>query len=109
MNVIFEAPLNQLSFGNVAYNFLREFYRLKQADSSLKLAYFPAGTPDISAFDKIEPDFAKWLQEACDNRFKNLDKDAVTLKLWHINGAEKRLSRRQVLYSFYELDQPTES
>lgn len=109
MNVIFEAPLNQLSFGNVSYNFLREFYRIQQADSSFKFTYFPSGNPDISAFDKIDKDFAKWLQSTCDNRYKNLNKDAVTLKLWHINGAEKRITPRQVLYSFYELNQPTYS
>ena len=107
MNIIFEAPLNQLSFGNVAYNFLREFYRIQQNDSSFKFTYFPAGTPDISAFDSATPDFKKWLQSIVDNRYSNLSKDAVNLKLWHINGAEKRISSRQVLYSFYELDQPT--
>jgi hypothetical protein len=31
------------------------------------------------------------------------------LKLWHINGAEKRISPRQALFSFYELNQPTET
>jgi hypothetical protein len=33
----------------------------------------------------------------------------VSLKLWHINGAEKRITKKQVLFSFYELDEPTET
>jgi glycosyltransferase involved in cell wall biosynthesis len=107
MNIVFEAPLNQVSFGNVAYNILKEFYKLQQTDSSIKLSYFPISNVDVSAFDKKDVDFQEWLKYSIENRYKNLSKDAISLKLWHINGAEKRLTRKQVLFSFYELDQPT--
>ena len=106
MKIIFEAPLNQVSFGNVSYNILREFYKL-HLDGKFELAYYPISNPDLSAFDKEDKDFRAWIKSAVDNRFSNLSKDAVTFKLWHINGAEKRISKNQVLFSFYELDEPT--
>lgn len=109
MKIIFEAPVNQVSFGNVSYNFLKEFYKMSQTDSSFKFSYFPISNPDFGAFDKASSDFSKWFKSLVDNRFKNLSKDAITLKLWHINGAEKRISPRQALFSFYELNQPTET
>ena len=107
MKIIFEAPLNQLSFGNVSYNILREFYKLSQENGSFKISYFPIGEPDLSAFNKGDADFHKWIKSSVENRYSNLGKDNLNLKLWHINGAEKRLTRNQVLFSFYELDEPT--
>jgi len=107
MKIIFEAPLNQLSFGNASYNILREFYKIQQENSKFEFGFFPMDNASLSAFDKSTPDFNKWLQSLINERFNNLDNDAITLKLWHINGAEKRLTRKQLLYSFYELDQPT--
>ena len=57
MNLIFNAPINNLSFGNVSYNVLREFY--KQDD---KVVIFPiGGNTDFAAFDKIDQDFKSWI------------------------------------------------
>jgi len=107
MNILFEAPLNQVSFGNVTYNILKVFFKKVQQDPSFKVSYFPIGNIELSAFDKMPKDFALWVKSLVDNRFTNLSKDAITLKLWHINGAEKRMTSRQALLTFYELDQPT--
>jgi glycosyltransferase involved in cell wall biosynthesis len=107
MNILFEAPLNQVSFGNVTYNILKVLFKKVQQDPSFKVSYFPIGNVELSAFDKMPKDFALWVKSLVDNRFSNLSKDAVTLKLWHINGAEKRVTSRQALLTFYELDQPT--
>lgn len=107
MNVLFEAPLNQVSFGNVTYNILKVLFKKVQQDPSFKVSYFPIGNVELSAFDKMPKDFALWVKSLVDNRFSNLSKDAITLKLWHINGAEKRVTSRQALLTFYELDQPT--
>lgn len=107
MKIVFEAPLNQLSFGNVSYNFLKEFYKISQEDSSFSLICYPISDPDLSAFDKCSVDFKNWLKSCISNRYKLLSKDFISLKLWHINGAEKRICPKQVLYTFYELDEPT--
>lgn len=107
MKIIFEAPLNQVSFGNVSYNFLKEFYEISKNDSSFSFSYHPISNPDLSAFDNCSDDFKKWLKSTMDNRYKSLSRDAISLKLWHINGAEKRICPKQVLYTFYEMDEPT--
>lgn len=107
MNIAFEAPLNQVSFGNVSYNFLKEFYKLSALDPSLKISLFPIGDINLSSFDKIDTQLKGWISSIINHRYSSLKKDAVSLKLWHINGADKRICSKQVLYTFYELDQPT--
>lgn len=102
MSLIVDLPLNNLSFGNVAYNVLRELYRKK-----IKICLFTKTEMDLSAFDKIDKEFEKWIKNSFEYRYHNLDKDFPSLNLWHINGAEKRISSQQHLLSFYELDSPT--
>ena len=97
MKLVVEAPINSLSFGNVSINLLREMYK-KQMD----IALFPIGEQaSLDAFDKIDKKFLEWLQAATDNRFEKAVKDTPTFKLWHINGAEKRVTPKQYLYTFY--------
>jgi len=104
MKLVVDAPINSLSFGNVSVNLLREMYK-KQMD----IALFPVGEQaDLEAYDKIDKDFVAWLQDATDKRFSKIDQDTPSFKLWHINGAERRITPRQYLYTFYELDSPTE-
>lgn len=107
MRIVFEAPLNKISFGNVAYNFLKEFYKMSQKDSSFSVSYFPISEVDLSAFDKCDNDFKSWLEYSIASQYQYLSKNNVSLKLWHIAGAEKRIGPKQVLYTFHELDEPT--
>jgi hypothetical protein len=101
MDLIVEAPLNSLSFGNVSYNFLREMFKRK-----MDIAYFPIGEPDVSAFNPSQ-EFVQWIQNAANKRFEALDKNLKTLKLWHLNGSETLRSREQYLVTFYECNSPT--
>jgi hypothetical protein len=99
----FEGPINSLSLGNVTVNILRE---LKERD--LEISFFPVGDKgDFSAYDKISKDFQQWVSNISATRLKKLDKNTPSLKVWHINGSEKVLPN-QFLYTFYELDSPTE-
>ena len=101
--IIFRAPFNSLSFGNVSYNFARELYA-----RDIKASIFPIGQNfDFSAFDKIDEDFKKWIESCTNNRLTSIDKDIPTLTLWHLNGSETRISKNNTLYSFYEVDNPT--
>lgn len=102
--LIFKAPLNSLSFGNVSFNLAREMYKL-----DMDVAMFPMGNVDVSAFKVEDSNFKSWIEECVNNRYKKLDKDSTTLQMWHLNGAENRISKNQILYTFYELDEPTES
>ena len=101
--IILNAPFNSLSFGNVSFNLARELYK-----KNVECCIFPIGNNiELQAFDKIEEPFRQWLDKCINERFKRLDKDAVTLQMWHLNGSETRFSKHKLLYTFYELDQPT--
>lgn len=103
--LILNAPFNNLSFGNVSVNFARELYR-KGVDCCI----FPIGDQvDLATFDKLDKGFIDWLNSAINNRHQGISPDTPTLQMWHINGSETRFSRKKILYTFYELDQPTSS
>ena len=102
MNLIADIPINNLSFGNVGVNILRELYA---RDSTVSL--FPRGAIDLSTFNKLPDDFKSWIERSKNDNYKNLDKDLPTLTLWHLNGADKRISPKQFLLTFYELETPT--
>jgi hypothetical protein len=102
MNLIFDAPINNLSFGNVSINLLRELYKAKA-----KVTLFAKTDLELEAFDKLDKDFKGWLTNSYNYRYHNLDKNLPSLNLWHLNGAEKRITPRQYLLTFYELDAPT--
>ena len=100
----FEAPINGLSLGNVSVNFLRQF-----RDRDIDLSIHPIGEAgDFNAFDKITDEFKNWTQTCIFNRLKKLDRTTPCLKVWHINGSEKKVGDKQYLYTFYEVDSPTE-
>ena len=99
----FSAPINSLSFGNVSFNMLREFYKLDQ-----KICFFPIGDKiDMSAFDRATPDLKNWISESYNNRLLNLSANNPSLKMWHLNSSESRIGPRQILYTFYECNKPT--
>lgn len=101
--IIFKAAFNSLSFGNVSYNFAREFYR-----KDMQVSIFPIGNSfDFSAFDKLDPDFKSWLEDSTNSRFNTLHKDTPSLSLWHINESHEWPGSKNLLYTFYELDSPT--
>lgn len=103
--LIVRAPLNSLSFGNVSINILREIYK-----KGINVALFPIGDSiNIDAFDKLDDDFKKWISACFNNRFNLSKKDIPTLSQWHLNGSEYRVSSTQFLYTFYEVDQPTQT
>ena len=100
--LVFKTPLNSLSFGNVGINLLKAM-----KSKGMDVAVFPVGKIDVSAFDSIDEEFKNWLEDSVNNRFKKINKDIKTLQLWHINGSEERITPQQILYTFYELNQPT--
>ena len=61
MSLIFDAPINNLSFGNVSVNILRELHERKT-----KLSIFPKNEPDFSAFNNLSDEFKGWVQNAID-------------------------------------------
>jgi len=101
--IVVDCPVNNLSFGNVSYNILRELYR-RGEDVSLFLL---GDRIDASAFDKIDPDFKVWIEQSYQNRYNTYDSDLAAFKLWHLNGSIDKKTNNQFLYTFYECSQPT--
>src|SRR5215217_3012185 len=104
MRLILEAPMNSLSFGQVSYN----LYRALVAQG-VDVHLMPiGGNIDLSAFDKItKSEFDKVITSVEDGR-KYYEKNALALKLWHLNGSENNPTNKTSLYTFYELDSPTD-
>lgn len=101
-SLIYNAPFNSLSFGQVSYNIARELYK-----RGIDAYIFPFGNTDITAY-KPDDGFAAWLKDGLARSRKGFSRAMPTLKLWHINGAEQKHSDRQVLFTFHETDEPTE-
>ena len=101
MKLLLEVPLNRLSFGNVAFNLIRELHK-----KEVEIGLFPIGEPDLSAYDFSE-DLKTYIEDAINKRFDFLAKDIPVFKLWHLNGSENRKNKDQYLFTFYECNQPT--
>ena len=102
MKLIFSAPVNSLSLGNVSVNLLKEMHK-----RNIDLTFFPVNENlDFKAY-KLNQDFADWFGKSVNNRLLSVKKDTPSLKLWHIAGSEQKLSDKQYLFSFYEASEPT--
>jgi len=73
----------------------------------MTVAHFPIGNVDIGVYDKLSEEFKEWLTNCTEKRFNLIEKDLPTLQLWHLNGSENRITSRQFLITFYELNAPT--
>jgi hypothetical protein len=101
MSLILEVPINRVSFGNVAFNIVRELYKREYP-----ISIFPIGQPDFSAFD-LDDGLTKYFEDSINNRFDLFSKDTPSFKLWHLNGSENRKTAQQFLFTFYECSEPT--
>ena len=99
----FNAPLNSVSFGQVSIALLKEIYS-KKIDINL----FPIGNSADLGAQNISKDFFEWVQSSKDKALKAYSKNDPTFKLWHINSSQEGIGNKVNLFSFYELDSPTE-
>jgi glycosyltransferase involved in cell wall biosynthesis len=95
-------PINQVSFGQVSTALLRKCY-----EAGLAPNLFTIGQVDLSS-QSIDKDFAAWIQTCINKSGKSHSRDMPVFKLWHILQSLESLSKDQCLFTFYELDQPTE-
>jgi hypothetical protein len=94
--MIVNCPVNTLSFGQVSVNILEQMFL-----ANMKIGFFPIGETDLTAYD-VSDDFKNWLNEAYAKRYEFLERDEPTLKIWHLNGTEAKLTSRQALLTFHE-------
>lgn len=95
-------PLNNTSLGQVSLSILRQAFK-KGVDIDL----FPISQVDFSTQNQ-NPDFLNWVNKSIQLAPLRHSRKTPIFKLWHIHGSLESFSEKQVLYSFYELDSPTE-
>ena len=98
-----QLPLNSLSFGQVSFNLLYEFYKM-----GLNPCIFKASDHqiDYSAYE-FEQDFIDWISKNHNESFGRHSRKDPIIRLWHINDSLRSYSDKQVLLSFHETDQLT--
>jgi glycosyltransferase involved in cell wall biosynthesis len=103
-NLTICAPLNNVSFGQVALAILREFY-----SRGLSPNIFPIGPIDYSSQVRDEK-FDQWVKTCIEKAPKSHGKNGTTLKLWHLNGGmDFPVSKKNVLLTFHELSELTQN
>ena len=99
-----ELPLNSVSFGQVSFCILREFYKRDLSPS----LFVVSDSIDYSCQSNISKDFLQWISECRKKAALSHDRKWPVFKLWHLAGSMQSYSEKQALMSFYELDEPTE-
>ena len=102
MDLAFHVPINSVSFGQVSIALLREAYRRGHEP----FIFHIQEKSDLSA-QNPDPQFFEWVQRCSDKAFSEYDRDIPIIKLWHLNSSLESYSKKQILITFYELDQPT--
>lgn len=103
MQFALHLPLNSLSFGQVSFNLLYEFYKMGFNPSIFNVA---DQQPDFSAYD-YEPEFLKWIIKNHNDAFLNHNRNIPIIRLWHINDSIRTYSNKQILLTFHETDSLT--
>jgi glycosyltransferase involved in cell wall biosynthesis len=104
MDYAFNVPVNSVSFGNVSISLLRESYKVGHQP-----CIFPIGNQvDLSAQNE-DKDFNSWLQSCLNKSPKVHKRSNPIIKFWHLSNSSESFSDKQILYTCYELDSPTES
>ena len=103
MQFAVHVPLNSLSFGQVSFNLLYEFYKM-----GLNPSIFKASDQniDFSAFD-FEQEFIDWIIKNNNESFLKHNRNIPCIRLWHINDSIRSYSNKQILLTFHETDQIT--
>jgi hypothetical protein len=100
-------PINSVSFGQVSTLLLRTiFEREKGGDNSIDWYITPISNVDLSS-QAEDKEFNVWLNNKIVKTLETYNRDIPVFKLWHLNGSLESISRKQILFTFYELDKPT--
>lgn len=95
-------PINSTSLGSSAWHIFRHIEE--------DIALFPmGGNADLDSFAPITPELQKKLVDAMERGAKSIDVKGKSLKLWHQFGGIERITAKQGLYTFHELDALTET
>lgn len=94
-------PINSTSLGAAGFHFLENI----EEDFNL----FPIGNSiDTAAFEPLSMALKMKVQKSLDNALGSHSIETPSLKLWHGFQGLERVSKRQALYTFHELDSLTQ-
>ncbi len=96
-------PLNNLSLGQVSFNIVRELYKRE-----IHASIFPKGPVDLSAY-KIDKNLASYIENGINKRYETFNRENPSISIWNIAGSEERIGNKNILFSFHETSEPTES
>lgn len=99
-----QIPINGVSFGQVSFNILYEFYKM-----GLNPCIFKATDHqfDVSSFN-VDQGFLAWIERNHVSALSRHSRKDPTIRLWHINDSLRSYSDRQILLTFHETDRLTE-
>jgi hypothetical protein len=96
--MILEGPINNLSLGNVTFNIAREL--IKRNELSAMGLPPCVNNAQLNAFDKASEEVKKEIVNKLLNFTKTFSSDEIGLKLWHINGSERRITKKTNTFLF---------
>tara|TARA_A100001201_G_scaffold51829_1_gene51334 strand:- start:1300 stop:2376 length:1077 start_codon:yes stop_codon:yes gene_type:complete len=102
MSFALHLPLNSVSFGQVSTHVLREIHK-----RSLEPCLFTIGNGVDLSCQNIDQEFGDWIQKCINKSLTDHDRKHPVIKLWHLNGSLESVSEKQILLTFYELNDPT--
>lgn len=107
MKLALNIPINSVSFGQVSSLLLRTLYEREQAGQEPHdIFLLPIGPVDLGP-QNVDDKFKTWLQEKIIRGLESYQRDIPVFKLWHLRDSLQSYGKNQVLFSFYELDNPT--
>jgi glycosyltransferase involved in cell wall biosynthesis len=103
MQFAVHVPLNSLSFGQVSFNLLYEFYKMGLNPHIFKASDHQI---DFSSYN-FEQEFIDWVVKNHNEAFLKHNRDIPSIRVWHINDSIRTYSNKQILLTFHETDQIT--
>lgn len=101
----FNIPINNLSLGQVGYNFLNQAVK-----SNIEFDYLPYSNQlDFSTFSSKNNETVKTLIDKANSFHSVYSRKNPTFSLWHINGSENNIGDSNHLLTFHETDVLTSS
>lgn len=90
-------PINSTSLGASALHILENF----EQPFSLNVI---GGQPDVSSFEPLSKEFAGRVSAAIEHGFEKHNVLDTSIKLWHPFASLERITQKQILYTFHEVD-----
>lgn len=99
-----QLPINGVSFGQVSFNILYEFYKMGLNPNIFRATDHPF---DVNSFNQ-DNEFFAWLDRNHSQALSRHSRKDPVIRLWHINDSLRSYSDRQILLTFHETDKLTE-